>query len=82
MTFLEFLQSSNKTQATAARELGISQAHVSLLSRGKKRPSTLTMERIANWSGGQVQPQDWFSLPSSGQITDTSESQSPTGAIA
>jgi transcriptional regulator with XRE-family HTH domain len=50
-TISEYLEKSQKTQAELAELLGVSQAHVSEIMNGKKRPSPELAQSIEKLTG-------------------------------
>lgn len=60
MQFSEYLKEKNITQERAADELGVDQAQISYWTRGLKIPRPENMKKIAEWSNGSVQPNDFY----------------------
>lgn len=60
MQFSEYLKEKNITQEQAASELGVDQAQISYWARGIKLPNKENMKKIVEWSGGKVQPNDFY----------------------
>lgn len=58
--FAKWIEESEKTQAQIAAELGVSQAYVSQVASGKKRPSADLMARVCVASDGVVRMEDWY----------------------
>lgn len=60
MKLAEFLETNQKTQAEAAEELETSSANVCRWANGDVLPSFDMMKKIISWSGGKVQPNDFY----------------------
>jgi transcriptional regulator with XRE-family HTH domain len=59
MTFAQWLEQSNITDAEAAKRFARDRAHISKLRRGKARPSYELMLLIAKVSQGKVGLETW-----------------------
>jgi transcriptional regulator with XRE-family HTH domain len=59
MTFAQWLEQTNTTDAEAAKRLARDRAHISKLRRGKARPSYELMLLIAKVSKGEVGLETW-----------------------
>lgn len=59
MTFSQWLEQSNITDAEAAKRFARDRAHISKLRRGKARPSYELMLLIAKVSKGEVGLETW-----------------------
>lgn len=59
MIFADWLHNSSKTQAEVATDLGVSQAHVSMLASGKKQPSADLITKIQIYTK-TVRLEDWY----------------------
>lgn len=62
MRFSDFITQSGKTQSQVAEELGTSQANVSRWSSGESLPEATLIKKIYDWSGGEVQPNDFYEV--------------------
>ena len=59
MTFAQWLEQTNTTDAEAAKRFARDRAHISKLRRGKARPSYELMLLIAKVSKGEVGLETW-----------------------
>lgn len=57
--FAEHIRTRGITKVQAAKELGISGASVTYLTRGDMRPKNQLAIRIERWSGGAVPAAEW-----------------------
>lgn len=55
-----FIEDKNITQQQVADELGTTQENVSRWVNGETIPSLENMKKIIEWSGGKVQPNDFY----------------------
>lgn len=60
MKLRAWMKAAGWSQQALAAELGVSQAHVSRVVSGVRTPSDKLKVRIAEISGGEVRPVDWF----------------------
>jgi transcriptional regulator with XRE-family HTH domain len=69
MRLSSYLTRSSLSQADFARAIGVGEAAVSKWARGLAMPRPRQMQRIAEVTGGEVGPADWYDLapgPASG----------------
>lgn len=60
MQFKKWVEKENKTQQEVADALGVSQCLVSLWLSGDRLPRPENMQKIVEYTGGQVQPNDFY----------------------
>lgn len=60
MQFSEYLKENNITQSQAASELCVAQGIISMWVNGERLPRPENMKKITEWSGGKVQPNDFY----------------------
>jgi transcriptional regulator with XRE-family HTH domain len=62
MQFSQYLKDKNITQEQAAKELDVAQGMISLWATGERLPRPENMAKIVKWSGGEVQPNDFYEV--------------------
>lgn len=60
MKIEEWMQKNDKTQQEVADALGVSQCVVSLWLKGERLPRPENMQKITEYTGGEVQPNDFY----------------------
>lgn len=62
MTLQEYMRANGFTDAQCADAIGTTQPTVSRYRRGTRKPREPYLSRIIEWSGGEVQPNDFYGL--------------------
>jgi DNA-binding transcriptional regulator YdaS (Cro superfamily) len=60
MKLRQYLDVIGITDAKAAHEIGCTRQHLSRVADGRRRASADFQARVADWSKGQVMPNDWI----------------------
>lgn len=62
MKISQYLKNNGLSLADAAEDLKVTRQAVSLWEKGQRIPKKLQMQRIFNWSNGQVTAMDFYEL--------------------
>ena len=65
MTFKAYLKRNRIRQTKAAKDLGVSDALISMLCSGQITPSLGLAQRICLWTNGEIDPMCWGSASKS-----------------
>ena len=67
MTLSEWMTENGLDDAAAAERFGINRTTVLRLRKGEQMPSHDTVRRVFEATDGQVSPNTWYGLPTSGE---------------
>lgn len=62
MKLEEYRKRENKTQVEMSKELDVSQGVLSAWELGNRTPSSTSMQKIIEYTNGEVQPNDFYEL--------------------
>ena len=62
MKLTDYLKANNIKQEQMAYELGTSQGVCSMWATGERLPRPESMKKIAEWSHGEVMPNDFYGV--------------------
>lgn len=62
MTLQKYLEQTNKRVADLARDFNVVHCVARRWVNGEVMPSRQTIEKIYEWSGGQVEPNDFYNI--------------------
>lgn len=63
MQLAYYLKKSGLSKYKAAKELGIQWTTIWRWTTGRSLPNPQMMQKVAEWSGGKVTPNDWLITP-------------------
>lgn len=60
MLFKDWIKKTGKTQQEVANDLGVAQGLISSWCNGERLPRPENMAKIVEYTGGEVQPNDFY----------------------